>query len=148
MLAPRLAATFALVLVPLALAMADDKAAKGDLARFQGNWTTEIGPEKNIKLKVAFADAKVTVSGTSPQGDDFELRGEIKLIENAKPHKTLDWVKFVDLQGNEIAENPAIYEIVDADTIRVCSGGPGGNRPAEFNEGDGGRPSLIVLKRE
>src|SRR5262249_52431102 len=85
---------------------------------------------------------------TSPQGDDFELRGEIKLDETAKPHKALDWVKFVDLQGNEIAENRAIYEIVDADTIRVCSGGPGGDRPTEFEDGDGGRPNLIVLKRE
>jgi len=152
MLTPRRSATFALLMVfPLAaIATADDKAtsAKGDLAKFQGQWTTTIGPEKNIALKVTFAEQKVTVSGTSPQGDAFELRGEIKLDDTAKPQKTLDWVKFVDLQGNEIGENLAIYEIVDADTIRICSGGPGGDRPTEFKAGDGGRPSLIVLKRE
>jgi uncharacterized protein (TIGR03067 family) len=148
MLTPRRSATFALLVFPLAIAMADDKATKGDLAKFQGKWTTQIGPEKNIALKVTFAEQKVTVSGTSPQGDAFEIHGEIKLNDSAKPHKTLDWVKFVDQQGNEIGENLAIYEIVDADTIRICSGGPGGDRPTEFKAGDGGRPSLIVLKRE
>jgi len=143
----RLAATFALL--PLAIAAADDKAAaKGDLAKFQGNWTTQIGPEKNITLKVTFAENKVTASGAGPQGNTFEIRGEVKLDENAKPHKTLDWVKFVDTQGNEIADNLAIYEFDGADTIRVCNGGPGKDRPTEFKAGEGAAPSLIVLKRD
>jgi len=146
MLTLRLAATFALFLVPLALASADN-AAKGDLGKFQGNWTTEIGPEKNIKLKVAFADTKVTVSGTSPQGDAFELRGEIKLDENAKPHKTLDWLNFTTSSGENAPSNLAIY-MLKGDTLTVCSGGPGNERPTEFKAGEGGRPSLIVLTRE
>ena len=145
----RLAATFALLCSPLALAAADDKAAaKGDLAKLQGKWTTQIGPEKEINLTVTFADHKVTASGARPQGDKFEVRGEVRLDENAKPRKTIDWVKFVDPDGNTIADNLGIYEFTDADTVRICNGGPGKDRPTEFKAGEDAAPSLIVLKRD
>lgn len=140
---------------PVTAAKADDAPAtatatapKGDLARFQGTWKSMLGPEKNIAATLKFQDSKVTVSATSPDGEAFEIKGQIKLGETAKPFKTLDWVKFVGPEGNDLPETLALYEIEDADTIRVCNGGPGRDRPTAFKAGEGEFPTIIVLKRE
>ncbi|WP_406697674.1 TIGR03067 domain-containing protein [Singulisphaera sp. Ch08] len=135
------------VLVPLLAAAADDS-SKGDLAKFQGKWKTSIGPEKNIALTVQFKGNAVTASASTPDGQSFELKGEIKLDESAKPFKTIDWVKFTGPDGNDSPDNKGVYEVVDADTIKVCNGGPGNDRPTEFKEGDGAEAHVIILKRE
>jgi uncharacterized protein (TIGR03067 family) len=133
----------------LTVARADAPAAtKGDLGKFQGSWTTTFGTEGNLKLTVTFKESAVTVSGTTPDGDAFEIMGEVRLNDEAKPHKTLDWVKFAGPDGNDLPDNLSIYKFDDADTIRICNGGPGQERPTEFKQGDGAHPSLLVLKRE
>jgi len=125
---------------------------KGDLAKLQGKWTTKVGSDSGNKITIAITiaikDHDVTFSGTAPNGKDFELKGEIKLDDQAKPSKTLDWVNFTGPQGNAAPDNLGIYEIEDADTIKVCIGGPGNERPTEFKEGDdGGHPHILILKR-
>lgn len=122
-------------------------APKGDLAKFQGKWTTKIGPDKDFVLKLTIQGNGVTLSGTTREGEDFSLKGEMKLDETAKPKKSLDWVHFQGPEGRDLPDNLALYEIKDADTIEVCSGGPGNDRPTEFKEGEGGPPHIIVLKR-
>lgn len=137
------------VLCPLLIAAADD-APKGDLGKFQGKWKTMVGPEKNFAVSIVIQGNSVTVSGTIPNGEEFEVKGELKLNETAKPFKTVDWIKFAGPDGNDAPENKGIYEFVDADTIKLCNGGPGNDRPAEFKdgEGEGGGRDMILLKRE
>lgn len=126
----------------------DATATKGDLSKFQGKWTTKVGPNNDVVLNLAINDHTVTLSGTTPNGENFELKGELKLDDQAKPNKTIDWVNFVGPQGNEVPANLGIYTFEDADTIKICSGGPGKERPTEFKSGDEGSPRTIILKRE
>jgi uncharacterized protein (TIGR03067 family) len=136
------------VLGPLLVAAADAAEPKGDLAKFQGKWKTMVGPEKNFPIALLIKGTTVTVSGSTPDGQDFEVKGEIKLDDAAKPFKTIDWVKFAGPEGNDLPENKGIYELVDGDTIKVCNGGPGKDRPTEFKDGEAGSPDVTLLKRE
>ncbi|MHC5540429.1 TIGR03067 domain-containing protein [Singulisphaera rosea] len=125
---------------------ASTEAPRGDLAKFQGKWTTKVGPNKDFVLSLVIKGNVVTLSGTTGEGEDFALKGEMKLDEAAKK-KSLDWVNFKGPQGRDLPDNLALYEIKDADTIEVCSGGPGNERPTEFKEGEGGPPHIVILKR-
>lgn len=129
---------------------ADDKAdaPKGDLAKFQGTWTAKAGPQKNVPIALTFKGKAVSLKVHLPDGQEYETRGEIKLDETARPHKTIDWVKFTTPAGDAAAENLGLYEFVDADTLRVCSGGPGNERPTEFKAAEAGPPNLLVLTRK
>src|SRR5690242_3370397 len=106
-------AALLLMLLPLA-ATADDKAKsdapKGDLARFQGKWATKVGPEKNIEAVLTIEGQGATFAFTGPEGRSVEFKGEIKIDEQAKPHKTVDWVKFVRPNGEDAPENLGLYE--------------------------------------
>ncbi len=130
-----------------AAATTPSDAPKGDLAKFQGKWTTKFGRDREISLAIEIKNEKVTLSGTAPNGQEFEMKGEVKVNDQAKPHKTLDWVKFTGPEGNDVPDNLAIYELQDADTIKVCGGGPGNERPTEFKDGEGGTPHVLTLKR-
>lgn len=141
-----LAAATLLALSLLGTASADE-APKGDLARLQGMWSADVGPDKDVPIRLTFKGKAVTLAVTL-DGKDFEVKGEIELDDAAKPHKTIDWVKFVGPQGDEAPANLGIYEFEDADTVKVCNGGPGNERPAEFKAGEQGPPNLLVLKRD
>ena len=121
---------------------------KGDLAKLQGTWTANVGPEKNVPISVTIKGNAVSLTITTPNNGDFTTDGEIKIDEKAKPFKTIDWVKFTGGNGEPLPENLGLYEFVDADSLRVCSGGPGNERPAEFKAGEGGPPNLLVLTRK
>jgi uncharacterized protein (TIGR03067 family) len=136
------------VLCPLLVAAADDAEPKGDLAKFQGRWKMMVGPEKNFPIALLIKGKTATVSGSTPDGQDFQIKGEIKLDDAAKPFRTIDWVKFAGPEGNDLPENKGIYELVDRDTIKVCNGGPGKDRPTVFKEGEAGSPDVTLLKRE
>ena len=120
---------------------------KGDLKKIQGTWTAKAGPEKDIAVEITIKGSAVTLKVTNAEGQDYEVKGELKLDEAAKPHKTIDWVKFTNPNGEAAPENLGLYEFPDADTVRFCSGGPGNERPTEFKSGDGGPPNLVTMKR-
>ncbi len=141
-------AAFLAVLIARPAFAADEKPLKGDLAKIQGAWTTKIGPEQNLDAVVTFRGTEVKLKLTTPDGQDFELTGEIKLDEEAKPHKTIDWAKFKTPNGDDAPDNLGIYEIVDKDTVKVCNGGPNNPRPKEMKAGDGGDPHILTLKRK
>jgi uncharacterized protein (TIGR03067 family) len=122
-------------------------AAGGDLGKIQGRWTGKVGANQQATLTVAIKGTSVVLSIPTAEGQTRELKGEIKIDENAKPHKTLDWINFTNPRGQTSPPNLAIYKL-SGDTLTICSGGRGNDRPAEFMAGENNRPSLMVLFRE
>jgi uncharacterized protein (TIGR03067 family) len=118
----------------------------GDLAKLQGRWSGKAGREQTTSVTVTIQGTSASFSISGPRGQR-QSKGEIKLDENAKPHKTLDWLNFTTSSGESAPSNLAIYTL-KGDTLTVCSGGPGNERPTEFKAGERGRPSLIVLTKE
>jgi uncharacterized protein (TIGR03067 family) len=129
-------------------AAGDDTPLNGDLAKLQGTWTAMVGPKKNFRAVATIEGKVVTVKRTNPNGEETQVTCEIQIDEQAKPLKTIDWVKFIQPDGAVGQDTLGIYEIVDEDTVRICNGGPGGQRPTEFKEGENGRPQLITMKRQ
>jgi uncharacterized protein (TIGR03067 family) len=142
----RLVVVLSIASLSVTLTRADDSTPSGDLAKLQGTWTAMVGPERDIPITLEVQKQKVTITGKRPSGDDFTLKGELKLDEKASP-RTIDWVKFVGPQGNEAPENLGIYKLSD-DTFTICSGGPGNGRPSEFKKGDDGPPQLVTFTRK
>lgn len=120
-------------------------APTGDLAKLQGKWKGMAGPDKTVSLLMEFKDANVTVRFSSPDGQDFVIKGKIKIDEKASP-KTMDWIEFVGGDGANLPDSKSIYD-VDSDTLKVCSNGPDGERPDQFKDGGGAPPSLMILTR-
>jgi uncharacterized protein (TIGR03067 family) len=125
---------------------ADEPAPKGDLATLQGQWTATFGPQ-NIVVVVTIKGTAATLTFTLPDGQSRESKGAIRVDENAKPIKTLDWVNFTTRSGEPAPPNLGIYKL-SGDSVTICSGGPGNDRPTEFKAGEGGRPQLFVLSRK
>ena len=125
---------------------ADEPNLKGDLGKLQGQWTATFGPQK-IVVVVTIKGTAATLTFTLPDGQSRESKGEIKVDENARPNKTLDWVNFTTRSGEPAPPSLAIYKL-DGGTLTICSGGPGNERPTEFKAGENNRPRLLVLTRE
>ena len=137
----------ALVLaVPLAgFARAEDPPLAGDVAKLQGTWTTMIGPEKNVPLKVEIEKTSLTLRFTNRQGDEITMKGEFKLDEKASP-RTIDFIHFKRPNGETAEPNLGIYKF-DGETWVVCNGGPGNARPKEFKNSEDGPPRVLEFRR-
>src|SRR4051812_2810414 len=140
------ALALAMPLVVASGSLADEPAVTGDLARLQGQWSARIGP-KQIPMTVTIKGTTASMTIASPDGQEHESKGEIKIDELARPFKTLDWVKFTRPDGEAAPENLGIYNL-EGDSIPICNGGPGRDRPTEFRAGVGGPPQLFVLNRK
>jgi uncharacterized protein (TIGR03067 family) len=139
-----LIAALTVVAMATAASVADDP--KSDLDRIQGKWKALGGPNKDYEVVMTVAGSTVNATITSPDRQEYAIKGEIKLDEKARP-KQLDWIKFAKPDGGgDYEPNLAIYEL-DGDSLRICSGGPGRERPTELKAGDMGRPSLLEYKR-
>ena len=139
---------FAAAFLALSLVLSHSGAAdepKGDLAKVQGKWTAMVGPDKNIPIVVEFKGTNAIILVTV-QERELNIKGEIKLDETKSP-KQWDWTKFEsESDGNHVEDNLAIYKF-NGEKLVLCSGGPGGQRPTEFKDGDGGMPSLVEFTR-
>ena len=130
----------------LAGVRAAEPALTGDIAKLQGQWTATFGPQ-NIVVVLTIKGTGALLAFSSAGGQSGESKGELKIDENAKPQKTLDWVKFSAKTGDTAPTNLGIYKL-DGDSITICNGGPGNERPTEFKAGEGGKPQLFVLTRK
>lgn len=137
-----------LILVAIGSHSRAEDAPKGDLGKLQGKWSALVGPQKDVPLVLTIKGNDVTVLVSLPDGNDIELKGQIKVDDKAEPNKTLDWVNFSSPQGDSVEDNLAIYKI-EGEEVTICSGGPGNQRPDTFQAAaDGGQyPSIIKLKR-
>lgn len=128
-------------------AAADGPKLEGDLARLQGTWKAMAGPKKDRPITLVIKGDDATLTVTTRQGAEVELKGTIKLDESKSP-RSLDFADFKGPMGDVAGDNLSIYELDDkGDVLRMCSGGPGGGRPDKFEEGQDGQPPRIVIFR-
>jgi uncharacterized protein (TIGR03067 family) len=139
----RLALVCAFLAASAVSAVADD-APRDDLAKLQGKWSAKVGQEKDIPLTLEIKDRTANLLITI-QGQPRSLQGEFTLDE-AKTPKQWDWKKFKNAEGQDVPDNLSIYKI-DGDTLTLCSGGPGNDRPSDFKAGQDGPPILIDFTR-
>jgi uncharacterized protein (TIGR03067 family) len=118
---------------------------EGDLARLQGRWVTRAGAAREIRVTLDVEGRQVTVGLVAPGGLRFQVRGEVRVDENASP-RALDWVRFTGLDDQELPDIPAIYEI-RGDSFKVCNGGPNNARPSEFKPGEGVLADVHIFER-
>ena len=129
----------------VATAPAADITPTGDLARLQGRWTTKAGPRRDILVVLEVEGHQVRVGITTPLGLAIRVQAELTIDETAAP-RALDWTKISGLDGQDLPDIPAIYEL-QGDAFRVCNGGPNGNRPTEFKAGEGILADLLTFER-
>ena len=118
---------------------------QGDLARLQGRWTAQAGPRRDILVVLEVEGHRIRVGITTPLGLALRVRGELALDETTAP-RALSWTKLSVLDGQDLPDIPAIYDLRD-DAFRVCNGGPNGDRPTEFQAGDGILADLLTFRR-
>ncbi len=132
----------AVVLLGASVATADDA------GKLKGKWNAKVGPNEDIEIVIEFKEKAVVVTVPDGNGGEIQIDGEYVLDEKATPHK-IDFVKFSSPDGQATEDNLGIYEINEkGDEVKICTGGPGNDRPTEFiTASDGGGRGTIVLKR-
>jgi uncharacterized protein (TIGR03067 family) len=73
------------------------------------------------------------------------MTGEFLINENASP-KTIDFTNFKGPNGDQAEDVKGIYEFKDA-TLRICTKGPGEDRPTEYLPVDENGHGTIVFTR-
>ena len=131
-----------LLMVLATLARSDDK-PKEDIDKFQGTWVvtrTETNGKplpKLFTIKVTFDGDKL--STTVGKGKP-ESKGTVKLDPKRDP-------KGYEVTTPEGKVVPGIYEL-DGDTLKVCLGTPGDERPKTFETSQDDGRTLVVYRRE
>ncbi|WP_435015465.1 TIGR03067 domain-containing protein [Tundrisphaera sp. TA3] len=127
------------------LAPAVEPAPSGDLARLQGGWVANAGPNGEFRVRLDVEGRRVKVKIALPGGLSLAASGELSVDESASP-RSLDWVRFSAPDGSELPEIQGIYEFKDG-SLRVCNGGPNNGRPTTFTDGDGPLASVVLFER-
>ena len=133
-----------LVVVSPAVALAQGQA---DIAKLKGKWTAKVGPNQDIPIVIEFKEKEIAITVTIGEGQDISLTGEYKIDDSAKP-KSIDLLNFKSGDGGQLGDNKGIYTI-DGETMKLCTGGPGNDRPTEFfplEEGGRGTFTLTRVK--
>ena len=138
--------TFGLITaLPVVVAAAPDEALTGDLAKLQGDWTVKAGPRRDIPVTLTIRGRTVAVDVASPLGLTIHAEGKIKINESTRP-KTVDWVEFSIVDGQDMPEILGLYELT-GDAFKLVNGGPNNGRPTEFKKGDGALADVLVFRR-
>jgi|GEM_PF-3217921 len=94
---------------------------EGDLDRLQGRWEAKVGRKEGTVVTLEIKGQAVAATITTPRGLKIRADGEVRLDETTSP-KTLDWVKFTTLDGEEVPALRAIYRLEEG-RLQVRSGG-------------------------
>jgi uncharacterized protein (TIGR03067 family) len=119
---------------------------KGDMAKFQGVRLAAAGANDEVVVKLTVKVNAYVATWDSGDGTKVELKGDLRLNEKATPNKTIDFFNTQRNDGEDARDNLGIYEI-DGDTIKICVGGAGNERPTEFKKGEGGSPLLLIFTK-
>ena len=126
---------------------AGEKPKPGDLARFQGTWLAPAGANDEVIVTMTVKANAYTATWDTGDGTKVELKGEIRIEDQATPNKTVDFVKNERNDGDDARDNLGIYKFA-GETIKVCLGGAGNERPTAFNKGEGGSPLLLTFAKK
>jgi uncharacterized protein (TIGR03067 family) len=125
-----------------AVAAADEKS---DQDKLQGKWKMESGthggkplPDEIVKGSTITIDGKTMKMTRTAEGKDQTREMTFKLDPSKKP-KTID----VDMDGKP---GLGIYSL-DGDTLKICHGDQGDERPTTFESKEGSNVTVVVLKR-
>ena len=132
-------------LLTLALLAATTVARAGDLDKLQGRWECRGGPKRDVSVSLEFKGETATLTLGTAAGLKIKAKGRLVLDESTSP-KTLDWVGFKGLDGQEVPEILGIYDL-DGESLKLCNGGFSGGRPAEFKPGEGPLAEVVVMGR-
>jgi uncharacterized protein (TIGR03067 family) len=136
----------------LVLAAGDDK--KSDVDKLQGTWVAvsiesdgKMVPEekvKNVKMVIKDDTMSITTGGPGRQAPPAMYK-----LDEKKKLKTIDITAGGrDGSGKKTDDVlPGIYEF-DGDTLKICLGLPGKDRPTELSAKEGAKQTLYTYKRE
>jgi len=118
---------------------------KSDQDKIQGKWQMESGmrggkalPDENVKNTVIVIDGNKMKFTRTVDGKEQTREMTFKLDASKKP-KTID----VDIEGKP---GLGIYTL-DGDTLKICHGEQGDERPTELSSKEGSKVTVVVLKR-
>lgn len=129
---------------------------KKDAGLLQGSWSMVSGEYNGQMLPTEFKTgkraAKIGASTITISGELFSItvNGQVVLkakhvVDSAKKPKTIN---FEMVEGLTNAKTQlGIYDI-DGDTLKLCFGAPGKERPTEFTAPAGSERTATVWKRE
>lgn len=136
-----------MLIVPMLLAAAPPgERPSGDLAKLQGDWTVKAGPKHDIPVTLTIKGTDVVVDVASPLGLTIHAEGRIRISEASYP-KTIDWVGFSIVDGQDFPEVLGLYELTEAG-LKIVNGGPNNGRPSEFKKGDGALADVLTFVRK
>jgi uncharacterized protein (TIGR03067 family) len=122
--------------------------AKADKDRLQGIWRIERVVEGGEQQKNVAADLAI-------DGDKLGCRFMLAGLPRATvftfvldPRRTPKCIDLIHADGDDIGKTlRGIYQL-DRDSLKLCIGDPGGERPLEFKSQPGSKRTLFILKRE
>ncbi len=118
---------------------------KGDLARLQGEWTSEADAANGTIVTIEIKGKLITMTQSGPGKSLHRSRAASFRIDETATPKTLN---FLDPNAPPGRDTLGIYEL-DGETLKIAIGDPGTARPTEFRAGEGNKnPHLLILKRK
>ena len=130
---PWMAVLAILVVSPVGLAADPDG---GDLSKLQGRWQASVGRKSEIAVSLEIKGSEVSATISPKLGPKVRASGEVEIDETVTP-RSLDWVKFSTIDGQEVPKLLSIYRI-EGDRLYLRSGGFNDARPKGFEKGGEG----------
>ena len=136
-----------LVVGSLAVVAAEDDAAKGEIAKWQGTWrAVSMDHDGKATPSEKLKPIKLTVEGANYkfENGDFSESGRYRFDPSQKP-------KALDIVVGEGASKDKVYLVIykiEGDELTICLESENKHRPTEFTGKEGSGCVLEVWRRE